>query len=151
MKIHEIKNDKTIYIAMDDRLGNLSEPDTGEHLLASLRELFETDWRNDDVVLKCGGDIMKDESDYDIRELVGWKAACGYLHDSDGNKPDEVDYPKLMREFRDSHCITGYWFCDFSRINQENEELAWDSWNNKWNESSECGPSIYEIDFTGLE
>ena len=99
--------------------------------------------RGYDVVNETGVIVGK------LIEKIQWTFFQAMLCDSDGNHPDDEYFREAMIRFRDEGGIQGYWFCDISNRNEN--DLCWDEWNQAWDEDFRCGPSVDEIDFTGLE
>jgi hypothetical protein len=82
------------------------------------------------------------------------------LYDIDGGECPEDEIPALMREYRDTHGISDYWFIDPTEYDYEEQDedgnddehsKVWDSWHNEYRWPEEAGPSSEEIDWTGLD
>jgi len=90
-----------------------------------------------------------------MNEKCHWEILEGLLQDSDGCGPDRGGFLQAMVEFRDTGSIADYFFCDFARNDERPDGLdlshAYDSFNDEWNFSWECGPDPAEIDWTGLD
>ena len=83
---------------------------------------------------------------------VKWQNLEGLLQDSDGCEPDHEGFLRAMDQFRSGSGIADYFFCDFSEgTPDEDSDLAWDSYNERWGAGYACGPNVEEVDFTGLD
>jgi hypothetical protein len=80
--------------------------------------------------------------------MINYKELKSKLFDSDGNHPDEFQFAAAMDEFRNTDCITGYWFVDVSQDSAA--DLYIDPWSGKMLQSSDCGPVLDEIDFKDM-
>jgi hypothetical protein len=81
--------------------------------------------------------------------MIDYKELKNKLFDSDGNHPGESQFAAAMNEFKDTDCITGFWFVDVSQDSAD--DLYLDPWSNKMLQSSDCGPVLDEIDFKGMD
>ena len=85
--------------------------------------------------------------------MVLWKTIK--LYDSDGGQPDEEQFVRAMRDYRDNDSIGGYWLIEPSTEPDDEDgqgELYRDPWhNNELRHIWDCGPSASEIDWTGCD
>ncbi|MCE5186063.1 MAG: hypothetical protein LLF76_08065 [Planctomycetaceae bacterium] len=97
---------------------------------------------------KCIAQIgqMKKQTKYTGMPL--WSDMADELFDSDGCHPDADSIAELMREFRDTGGIGGFFFCTGPC---DENGMCRDSWHNgELRPAEECGPAPDEINYTGL-
>jgi len=79
---------------------------------------------------------------------IHWSAVT--LFDSAGYiLNDEQIHRELMRGYRDTEFITDYWMVDPDSVNDDC--LAWDEFHHELRYPEDAGPSVAEIDWTGID
>lgn len=80
---------------------------------------------------------------------VDWRTITpADLYDADGRHPEPADLLGLLREFRDTGAIKGWWFVELLD-DIEGTRLYADVWHGgRMMPAEDCGPD--DVDFTGL-